>query len=181
MENTLNKTKWALDNAHSEVQFKIKHLVISTVTGTFNTFSGTLESNGENFENANVEFTVDVNSIETNNPDRNTHLKSDDFFAADKYPQIKFVSSSMTKKSDEEYELVGNLTIRDVTKPITLKANYGGQIVDPWGNTKIGFEVEGKLNRKEYNLLWSAITESGGLVVSDEVKLHINIEFAKQA
>lgn len=181
MENSTTLTKWALDNAHSEVQFKIKHLVISTVTGTFNTFSGKLESNGDSFENANVEFSVDVNSIETNNADRNTHLKSDDFFAADKFPEIKFISTSMTKKSDEEYELIGDLTIRDVTKPIKLKANYGGQIVDPWGNTKIGFEVEGKINRKEYNLLWSAITESGGLVVSDEVKLHINIEFAKQA
>lgn len=178
---TLTTQKWALDAAHSEVQFKVKHLVIATVTGTFKVFSGELESAGEDFSEAKVNFSVDMNSIETNNADRNAHLKSDDFFSTEKYPTMNFVSTSFKKVSDSEYELTGDLTIRDVTKSVTLKAEYGGQIVDPWGNTKIGFEVEGKINRKDFGLTWSAMTESGGMVVSDEVKIHINVEFAKQA
>ncbi|MFN5705518.1 MAG: YceI family protein [bacterium] len=178
---TITTQKWALDTAHSEVQFKVKHLVISTVTGTFKVFGGNLESNGEDFEGAKVDFSVDIQSIETNNADRNTHLKSDDFFSAEKYPSMNFVSTSFKKISGSDYELNGDLTIRDVTKSITLKAEFGGIIVDPWGQTKAGFEVEGKINRKDYGLVWSAVTESGGLVVSDEVKLHINVEFSKQA
>ncbi len=178
---TITTQKWALDTAHSEVQFKVKHLVISTVTGTFKVFEGNLESNGDDFEGAKVDFSVDIQSIETNNADRNAHLKSDDFFSAEKYPSMNFVSTSFKKISGSDYELTGDLTIRDVTKSITLKAEYGGIIVDPWGQTKAGFEVEGKINRKDYGLVWSAVTESGGLVVSDDVKLHINVEFSKQA
>lgn len=177
---TLTTQKWALDPAHSEVQFKVKHLVISTVTGTFKVFGGELETNADNMEDAKVSFSVDIQSIETNNADRDAHLKSDDFFAADKYPTMNFVSTSFKNVGGSEYELKGDLTIRDVTKPITLKAEFGGTIVDPWGQTKAGFEVEGKINRKEYGLTWSAVTESGGLVVSDDVKLHINVEFTKQ-
>jgi polyisoprenoid-binding protein YceI len=178
---TLTTQKWALDTAHSEVQFKVKHLVISTVTGTFKVFGGSLESNGDDFEGAKIDFSVDIQSIETNNADRDAHLKSDDFFSAEKFPAMNFVSTSLKKISGSDYELTGNLTIRDVTKSITLKAEYGGIIVDPWGQTKVGFEVEGKINRKEYGLTWSAVTESGGLVVSEDVKLHINVEFTKQA
>lgn len=178
---TLTTQKWALDTAHSEVQFKVKHLVISTVTGTFKVFGGSLESNGDDFEGAKIDFSVDIQSIETNNADRDAHLKSDDFFSAEKYPSMNFVSTSFKKLSGSDYELTGDLTIRDVTKSITLKAEFGGIIVDPWGQTKAGFEVEGKINRKEYGLTWSAVTESGGLVVSEDVKLHINVEFTKQA
>ncbi len=178
---TLTTQKWALDTAHSEVQFKVKHLVISTVTGTFKVFGGSLESNGDDFEGAKIDFSVDIQSIETNNADRDAHLKSDDFFSAEKFPVMNFVSTSFKKISGSDYELTGNLTIRDVTKSITLKAEYGGIIVDPWGQTKVGFEVEGKINRKEYGLTWSAVTESGGLVVSEDVKLHINVEFTKQS
>lgn len=178
---TLTTQKWALDTAHSEVQFKVKHLVISTVTGTFKVFGGSLESNGDDFEGAKIDFSVDIQSIETNNADRDAHLKSDDFFSAEKFPTMNFVSTSFKKISGSDYELTGDLTIRDVTKSVTLKAEFGGIIVDPWGQTKAGFEVEGKINRKEYGLVWSAVTESGGLVVSDDVKLHINVEFTKQA
>ncbi len=178
---TLTTQKWALDTAHSEVQFKVKHLVISTVTGTFKVFGGSLESNGDDFEGAKIDFSVDIQSIETNNADRDAHLKSDDFFSAEKFPAMNFVSTSFKKISGSDYELTGDLTIRDVTKSITLKAEFGGIIVDPWGQTKAGFEVEGKINRKDYGLVWSAVTESGGLVVSDDVKLHINVEFTKQA
>jgi polyisoprenoid-binding protein YceI len=181
MENTLTATKWVLDPAHSEVQFKVKHLVISTVTGTFKVFGGEITTDNDEFENANINFSIDTNSIDTNQEDRNGHLKSDDFFATDKYPSMNFVSTSFKKVSGNEYKLVGDLTIRDVTKSVELNAELGGIMVDPYGNTKAGFEVTGKINRKDYGLLWSAVTEAGGVVVSDEVKLHINVQFAKQA
>jgi len=176
-----NIGKWSLDAAHSEVQFKVKHLVISTVTGTFKVFGGEMENTSEDFTNAKVNFSVDINSIDTNNADRDGHLKSDDFFNAEKFPTMNFVSTSLKKVDGNEYQLEGDLTIRDVTKKVTLKAEFGGIVVDPWGQTKTGFEVEGKINRKEFNLNWSAVTEAGGLVVSDEVKMHINVEFTKQA
>lgn len=179
MENTL--TKWALDPAHSEVQFKVKHLVISTVTGTFNVFGGEIETDNDAFEDAKISFSVDTNSIDTNQSDRNAHLKSDDFFSTEKYPTMSFVSTSFKKVSGNEYKLVGDLTIRDITKSVELDAELGGIMVDPYGNTKAGFEVNGKINRKDFGLTWSAVTEAGGVVVSDEVKLHINVQFAKQA
>ncbi len=180
MENTLTSTKWALDAAHSEVQFKVKHLVISTVTGTFKVFNGEIEATKEDFEDSKISFSIDTNSIDTNQADRNNHLKSDDFFSTEKYPTMNFVSTSFKKVSDNEYKLTGDLTIRDITKTVELDAELGGIMVDPYGNTKVGFEVNGKINRKEFGLMWSAVTEAGGVVVSDDVKLHINVQFAKQ-
>ena len=150
MENTL--TKWALDPAHSEVQFKVKHLVISTVTGTFNVFGGEIETDNDAFEDAKISFSVDTNSIDTNQLDRNAHLKSDDFFSTEKYPTMNFVSTSFKKVSGNEYKLVGDLTIRDITKSVELDAELGGIMVDPYGNTKAGFEVNGKINRKDFGL-----------------------------
>lgn len=175
----LVKTIWAVDPTHSEVQFKVKHLVISTVTGFFRTFEGTLESENEDFDGANVSFKLDVNSIDTNQSDRDGHLKSDDFFAAEKYPSINF-TNGLLSKSGEEYKLSGDLTIRDVTKAVTLSAELGGIMLDPYGNTKAGFELNGKINRKEFGLTWNAVTEAGGVVVGDDVKLHFNIQVAKQ-
>lgn len=177
----METTKWVLDPAHSEVQFKVKHLVISTVTGTFKVFGGEIETSNEDFQDAKINFSVDTNSIDTNQADRNGHLKSDDFFATEKYPTMNFVSNSFKKVDGNEYKLSGDLTIRDVTKPVELTAELGGIMVDPYGNTKAGFEVNGKINRKEFGLMWSAVTEAGGVVVSDDVKLHINVQFAKQA
>ncbi len=176
----MENTTWSLDPAHSEVQFKIKHLVISTVTGTFKVFGGSVVSNGEDFENSTINFSIDTNSIDTNQADRDGHLKSDDFFASEKYPTINFSSTAIVKVSETEFKLIGDLTIRDVTKSVTLDAELGGIMVDPYGNTKVGFEVNGKINRKDFGLTWSAVTEAGGVVVSDEVKLHINVQFAKQ-
>ncbi len=181
METTINKTKWALDTTHSEVQFKVKHLVISTTTGTFKIFGGELETEGDNMEDANIQFTIDAGSIDTNSEQRDEHLKSADFFDSANHPKLTFVSTSFKKKSEEEYILKGNLTIRDVTKPIELVVEYGGTIIDPWGQTKAGFEVSGKINRTEYGLVWNALTEAGGMVVSEDVRLHINVEFSKQA
>jgi polyisoprenoid-binding protein YceI len=172
------KTKWAIDPTHTEVQFKVKHLVISTVTGSFKKFSGSLETENENFDGAEVSFSLDSNSIDTNQADRDNHLKSADFFASEQYPTIDF-AGALKKVKGTEYNLTGDLTIRGTTKPITLNVEFGGTILDPWGNTKAGFEITGKLNRKDFGLNWSAITEAGGMVVSDEVKLHINTELAK--
>lgn len=170
---------WKIDAAHSEVQFKVKHMVISTVTGHFKTFDAGLESDKDDFSDARIQFTIDTGSIDTGNEQRDNHLRSDDFFNAEKYPQMKFVSTSFTPNGDGEYTLKGNLTIRDVTKEVSLEVEYGGTITDPWGATRAGFEVSGKINRQEFGLKWSAVTEAGGLVVSDDVKLHINVEFVK--
>lgn len=174
-------TKWAIDPTHSEISFKVKHLVISTVTGTFKSFDGTLETDNEDFENAQISFEADIDSIDTNNSDRDTHLKSDDFFNAAEHPKMTFESTSFTKTSDGEYKLTGNLTIRGNSQEITLNAEYGGTVVDPYGQTKAGFEVSGKLNRKEFGLKWSAVTEAGSVVVSEEVKLLMSVQFVKQS
>ncbi|MGN6638659.1 MAG: YceI family protein [Mucilaginibacter sp.] len=174
-------TKWSIDPTHSEVQFKVKHLVISTVTGSFQNFEGTVETEGDDFSNAQVNFSLDVTSINTNQEQRDGHLKSADFFDAEKYPHIKFESTSVTKEGDDEYKLTGNLTIKDVTKPVTLKVEHGGMATDFYGNTKAGFEIEGKINRKEFGLTWNGVTEAGAIVVGEDVKLHANIQLAKQA
>lgn len=175
---TATKTTWGIDTTHTEVQFKVKHLVISTVTGFFKKFSGSVESENDDFDGAQVSFSLDTNSIDTNQADRDGHLKSADFFAAEQYPTIDF-TGSLTKVAGTEYKLDGALTIRGTTKAIVLDVDFGGTVVDPWGNTKAGFEISGKLNRKDFGLNWNALTEAGGMVVSEEVKLHINAELAK--
>src|SRR5688572_17004364 len=171
-------TKWGIDTTHSEVQFKVKHLVISTVTGTFKKFSGSLESESDDFDGASVNFSLDVNSIDTNQSDRDAHLKSADFFSAEQYPTIDF-QGILKKVSGSDYKLEGGLTLLATTKEVVLNVEFGGTTVDPWGNTKAGFEINGKINRKEFGLGWNALTEAGGMVVSEEVKLHINIELAR--
>jgi polyisoprenoid-binding protein YceI len=174
-------TTWKIDATHSEVLFKVKHLVISTVTGSFRTFDATLTTEGDSFEGAQVSFEADVNSIDTNMPQRDAHLKSDDFFNAEKFPKMTFASTSLKKKSGNDYVLEGHLTIRDITKLVSLDVEFGGTMVDFYGNTKAGFEATAKINRKEFGLAWSAVTEAGGIVVADEVKIVLNIQFAKQA
>ncbi|HCN83518.1 MAG TPA: hypothetical protein DIT07_07820 [Sphingobacteriaceae bacterium] len=181
MVNEAIKTKWAVDPMHSEVQFKIKHLVISTVTGNFKSIDGSVESDGDDFSDAVVDFSLDVNSIDTNQADRDTHLKSADFFDAEKYPKITFQSSSLKSVGGDEYKLTGDLTIKEVTKPVTLDVEFGGTATDFYGNVKAGFEVSGKISRKEFGLVWNGITEAGAIVVGDDVKLFINIQLAKQA
>lgn len=176
---TAVKTKWGVDASHSEAQFKVKHLVISTVTGFFKKFSGSVETDSEDFDGANVNFSVDVNSIETNDENRNGHLKGADFFATEQYPTIDFKNGLLSKDSDGEYTLTGDLTIRNTTKKVELAVDFNGVTKDPWGNTRAGFEINGKLNRKDYGLSWSAVTEAGNLVVADDVKLHFNIEVVK--
>ena len=173
---------WALDPTHSEVQFKIKHLMITNVTGSFNIFTVTAQTEDEDFTKAKLSFTADVNSISTNNEQRDAHLKGADFFDAEKFPQIKFEATKTENvDNDGSYELYGNLTIRDVIKNIKLSVEFGGIAKDPYGNVKAGFTINGKINRKDFGLTWSAVTEAGNIMVSDDVKIACEIQLIEQA
>ncbi len=179
--STLVKTTWAIDPTHSEVEFKIKHLVISTVKGIFKEFTGSVEVDGEDFTTADFHFEANVDSIFTNQADRDGHLKSADFFDVVNFPKITFNSTAVTKKSEDNYTIIGDLTVRDVTKSIQLTAEFGGVAKDPYGNVKAGFEITGAINRKEFGLTFHAVTEAGNIVLGEDIKLNINLQFAKQA
>jgi polyisoprenoid-binding protein YceI len=167
--------QWTLDPVHSEIEFKVKHLVISTVTGQFTRFSGTVEALKQDFSDARVRFEADIDSITTNNEQRDGHLKSPDFFDAAGFPKLSFESTSMTRKSDEVYVMAGDMTIRGTKRKITLDVRYNGRVKGFDGDVA-GFEITGKLNRHEFGLRWNAMTETGGVVVSDEVRLDIAVE-----
>lgn len=173
------QTNWVIDKSHSKVGFTVTHLVISEVDGNFSSYDGKVSSKGDDFEGASIEFTVDINSIDTDNKDRDNHLKSDDFFNAEKFPKMSFKSKSLKKVSGKNFKLVGDLTIRDVTKQVELDVIYNGTTVDPWGQTKAGFKITGEVNRFDYNLKWNTITELGGAVVGKEVTLKINLQLIK--
>jgi len=174
-------TKWKIDPAHSEILFKVKHLMITTVTGYFKQFDLSVETESDDFTTAkNVEFTADINSLNTNNEQRDTHLKSTEFFSAEEHPQLLFAGTKYEASGDEA-KLHGNLTIRGITKPITLNVEFAGIVVDPYGQTKAGFTVDGKVSRKEFGLTWNAVTEAGSVVVSDEIKIHAEVQLIKQA
>lgn len=173
-------TTWKLDPAHSEVQFKVKHLMITTVTGYFKQFDLEVVTESDDFTTASrIEFSADVNSIDTNNQQRDTHLKSADFFDADNHSQLKFIGKKYEAKG-EDAQLHGDLSVRGITKPITLNIEFGGIVVDPYGQTKAGFTVTGKISRKEFGLVWSAVTEAGQIVVSDDIKIQCEIQLIKQ-
>lgn len=172
-------TTWNLDAGHSDINFRIRHLVISTVTGKFKSFSSVTETTGDDFSTAEISFEADTASIDTGVEQRDGHLRGEDFFNSEVFPKLTFKSTSIRKVDDENFEINGLLTIRDVTKTITLKAEYGGIAKDPYGQIKAGFEVSGKINRSEYGLTWNALTEAGGAVVSDEVKLQANVQYIK--
>ena len=174
-------TTWKIDPTHSEIQFKVKHLMITTVTGYFETFDASFETENDDVHTAsNIQFSADISSISTNNEQRDTHLKSADFFNAEEHEQLTFVGTNY-EASGEEATLHGDLTIRGTTRPVTLKVEYGGTVVDPYGQTKAGFTVSGKISRKEFGLVWNAVTEAGAVVVSDEIRLHAEVQFVKQA
>ncbi|MCO6148543.1 YceI family protein [Flavobacterium sp. NRK1] len=173
--------KWVLDLAHSEVHFKIKHLVISTITGSFNIFSGTLETKEhDNFNNAHFEISIDVFSIDTNNSTRDEHLKSEDFFNADIYPKINFSSTGFVHTGGDNYKLTGQLTIKGVTKPVVFDVLFGGEAKDGFGINRAGFEIEGKINRNDFNIHAPDVTETGGLVLGEDIKLHANVQFTNE-
>jgi polyisoprenoid-binding protein YceI len=174
-----NKTTWVIDPLHSEVFFKIKHLLISTVTGSFRKFEGNIIAEGTDFNNAKVSIVIDVKSIDTNQPQRDEHLQNGDFFDADLYPQITFESVSFVNTAGSAYKLAGNLTLKGVTKPIELEVEYGGSENNGHGMIKHGFEITGIVNRKEFGMTWNKITDSGGLGLGEDIKLMANIQVAQ--
>jgi polyisoprenoid-binding protein YceI len=176
-----NTTTWVIDPMHSEVLFKIKHLVISTVTGSFRKFEGNIITQGDDFSNAKVSLTIDVKSIDTNQAQRDVHLQDGDFFETDKYPQITFESTSFKNTGGNDYKMIGNLTLKGVTKPVEVNVEYGGSEKDGYGNLKHGFEVTGIVNRKEFGMTWNKLTDTGGLGLGEDIKLIANIQVGKSA
>jgi polyisoprenoid-binding protein YceI len=176
---TATTTKWAIDPSHSEIQFKVKHLMITTVTGTFKDFSAEVELEGDDLNNAQVSFWANTPSIFTNDEKRDGHLRSGDFFDSEKFPKLR-IKSTRIEGSGNDWKVTGDLTIKDVTKPVTLDVEWSGQAKDPWGNTKAGLNLSGKIDRKEFGLTWNAALEAGGVLVSDEVRILAEVQLAKQ-
>lgn len=176
----MSTTKWVLDPTHSEIGFKVKHMMFTNVSGKFDTFEATVETEGDDFTTSKIEFSAETASINTGNGDRDNHLRSGDFFDAAQFPKVTFTAGGFTKKSGDDYTLTGELTLHGVTKSVTLEAEYGGLLQDPWGNTKAAFSINGKINRKDWNLNWNAALETGGVLVSEEVKFAIELQFVKQ-
>jgi len=174
------KTTWVIDPTHSEIAFKVKHLMISNVKGSFSEFSGQLLTDGDDFSTAEISFQINPASISTGVADRDGHLKSADFFDVENFKEITFNSGKLTKSGDDEFVLSGSLVIKGVSKPVKLEVEFGGLMTDPWGNEKAGFTLTGKLNRKDFGLTWNAALEAGGVLVGEEIKLNIDVELLKQ-
>ena len=174
------QTTWKIDPTHSSVNFSATHMLISQVEGSIKKFDAKISTTGNEFDNASVEMTLDVNSLTTNNEMRDNHLKGDDFFNAEKFPNMKFKATSMRNTGGKTYKLTGDLTIRDVTKPVDLIVIWGGTIKDPYGNTRSGFQITGAINRFDYGLKWSALLESGGAVVGEIITFTSNIELIQE-
>lgn len=171
---------WTLDTAHSEIHFKVRHLVISTVTGYFGSFSGTASTPEDTFQGGQIILNIETASINTNNQQRDMHLKGPDFFDAGQYPQIIIKTSSIKQVSDDDYVITADFTLKGITQQVEFKGEYGGKVTDGYGNQKVGLEVTGKINRKDFGLNWNAVVEGGGLTVSDDVKLIANLQFIQQ-
>ena len=172
-------TKWTIDPTHSEIQFKVKHLMISTVTGSFKSFGADAELENDGPEHGRVTFWAETSSVDTNNSDRDNHLRSGDFFESEKFPKLTFTSSGIEKKGDG-FVMIGDLTIKDITRTVTLKLDWAGVAKDPWGNTKAGLTINGKIDRKDFGLTWNTALETGGVLVSDDVQIHCEIQLAMQ-
>ncbi len=175
------KTKWILDPTHSELGFKIKHLMITHVSGNFNDFAVEVETEGENFRTAGINAQIKVASINTNNNQRDEHLRNSDFFEADKFPEITFNSTSIEVKDAETFVLHGNLTMKGITKPVTLNLEYNGVTKDPWGGERAGFSLAGKINRTDWGVNFNTILETGGFALSEEVKILGEVQVVKAA
>ncbi|UVD79066.1 YceI family protein [Myroides albus] len=170
---------WNIDPTHSEIGFKVKHMMFTNVSGKFNEFTSTIESKSDNFEDSLIAFNAKVDSVDTNNTERDNHLKSADFFETDKFKEIKFTSTEIEKVADTTFKVTGLLTIKGVSKSVSFDAEYSGVLTDPWGNTKIGLSLKGKINRKEFGLTWNAALETGGVLVAEDIKLFAEVQFAK--
>ncbi len=179
-EELIKSQSWIIDEVHSKIRFLARHMIITEVEGQFNKFDFKLKNEGDDLTTSDIELTIDTTSIDTRNKDRDNHLKSADFFDAENYPEIRFESTSIKKISNEKYKLSGNLTIKDISKPIELDVTYGGQIKDPWGNTRAGFNVKGTLNRFDYGLKWNNLLETGGAIVGKNINIICDIEVIKQ-
>lgn len=175
------KTKWTLDPLHSELGFKIKHLMISNVSGSFTKFQAEAETEGEDFTAAQISLTADMASITTNNQQRDSHLRNGDFFDVEKHPELKFSSTKIEKTGDESFTLYGDLTMKGITKPVTLNVEYSGVTKDPWGGERAGFTVTGRIKRSDWGVTFNAALEAGGVALGEEVKLHSEIQLVKQA
>lgn len=174
-------TTWAIDPTHSELTFKVKHLMITNVKGEFRKFDATIHSEGDDFSNATVTVTIDADSIDTNNRDRDGHLKSADFFDVENHKEIGFKGTGFIKLDDYNYQLKGILGIKGINREVNLDVEFGGFIKDPFGNEKTGFSVSGKFNRKDWGLNWNAALETGGVMVSEEVRIQGEVQFVKQS
>ncbi|WP_251555172.1 YceI family protein [Neobacillus muris] len=173
------KTKWALDPAHSSVDFSVRHMMIANVKGSFNSFNAVIEADPADLTTASIEFTVDTSSVDTRNADRDAHLVSADFFDVENYPALTFKATTIEKTDEGEYKVTGDLTLRGVTKQETFDVTFEGQGKDPWGNEKVGFSANSTLNRSDYGLVWNAALETGGVLVGDKVKVNLQIQAAK--
>ena len=178
---SFSQTTWTVDKSHSKVGFSVSHLVITDVDGFFKDYEAQISSNGDDFSTANVELKVNTSSIFTDNEKRDDHLRSDDFFNSEKYPQMIFKGKSMKKVGDKKYKLIGDFTIRDVTKQVELDVKFNGIVKDPWGNTKAGFKITGEIDRFDYNLKWDKAIEAGSLVVGKDVELVIDLQLVKKS
>ena len=172
-------TKWAIDPTHSEIGFKVKHMMFTNVSGKFDKYEGTVETEENDFTTAKISFSADIDSVDTRNADRDNHLKSADFFDAENNPKLSFIGKSFNKVSENNYDLTGDLTIKGVTKEVKLPVEFSGLMQDPWGNTKVGLNIEGKINRKDWGLNWNSALETGGVLVGEDVKLVIDLQLAK--
>jgi len=178
---TIQKVAWAVDPIHSMVNFKVKHMMMTTVTGSFDKFSIEAETDGDDFTTGDVVFTAETASVNTGNESRDNHLRGEDFFYAEKFPELTFRPTKIEAvDNDGSYTIEGDLTIRDVTKAISLSAEFGGLVKDPWGNTRAGFTINGKINRKDWNLNWNVALEAGGILVSDEVRINCEIQLIRK-
>jgi polyisoprenoid-binding protein YceI len=173
-------TTWSLDPLHSEIGFKIKHLMITNVSGNFNKFDINVETNGDDFTTAAITANIDVNSINTNNNQRDEHLRNADFFETAKYPDITFKSTRILKIDDENYQLFGDLTIKETTKPVKLSLEYGGVTKDPYGNFKAGFSLTGKINRHDFGVSFNPVLETGNVALGEDIKINAEIQLVKQ-
>lgn len=167
---------WNIDASHTNVGFTVKHMMVSKVRGNFTDFEGTIEGDPVDLTSSKVEFKINVDSINTSSEDRDNHLRSADFFEVENHPHMTFTSKNIVKEDDDEYEITGDLTIKGVTKEVTLEAEYEGKGVNPWGQEVVGFTVEGKINRKDFGLTWNQALETGGVLVSDTIKIVIELE-----
>lgn len=176
----MEKTKWNVDPIHSELGFKIKHLMISNVSGTFKKFQIQVETNGDDFSSAVIKVTAEINSISSNNEQRDHHLLASDFFEAEKYPQLTFQSSKVEKEDDDTFYVFGNLTMKGIAKPVKLTVQYSGITKDPWGGVRAGFDVSGKINRSDWGMTFNGPLETGGVILGEEVKIVGELQLVKQ-